>query len=819
MHKTLLRSPPKYLRILLKILGVFVGLLLLLWLGVLAFIHYNKNSFVNIITTQINDNINGEVSVQDIKPTLFRDFPDVSFKLSKLVVRDSLHKVHGKDIIQLSAGYVSIDLLSALRKDAFVKKLSLSNGTIAIYTDENGVSNTNLFKKKEKGGKTKNPIKIFELSDITLNIVNKPKNKDFLLKINDCDIDINHSDTGWLAKLDVNMGIGSFMFNTDKGSFLKDHTVSAELVVHFNTEKNILHIPLQNATVDEFDYKLGGDFVFTDSPSTFNLDIAATKIPYDNILALLTPPIREKLEQVKLSSVDEVQVKLIGNMVYKDTPYVKADFTVQNKTVEVPQGKINNCSFIGYFTNVVEKGMGHGDPNSMIAVSKITGNYYGIDFTTTNTSVTNLADPLLKMELSSQFALKELNELIASNSFKFNSGNASLQLKCSVPLSATRNSAHPPRIDGKLSFNNTVFAYTPRNLKFDNAAGDIVFDGSDVYIKNLSLTSEKNKLALNASINNLLNLYYTAPEKVIIDCTIKSSKIDLGEYTAFLASRTNTTPQTPKPSNSNTPQNIKRFSQQLDEIMDLSVVDIALDINEVAYKKFAATGVRAGIVLKRSEILLRNIHVGHAGGDLKLNATVRSGQTSSNFNVDADLQKVNVQKLFYVFDNFGQTAILDSNIRGIVSAKVKAKGGIKFTGDIIPKSLNGTVDYNLQDGMLVDFEPLGTIGKIIFFNRDLNNIKVEPLTGTLDIKDSRITINPVLVQTSAFNIFTEGVYGIPTGTDIKIQVPLRNPKKDLNKDNKKMAVKDMKRGIVINLRATDNNTGKVKIKLGKGKDE
>ncbi|HEY9176078.1 MAG TPA: hypothetical protein VIN07_00240, partial [Flavipsychrobacter sp.] len=64
--------------------------------------------------------------------------------------------------------------------------------------------------------------------------------------------------------------------------------------------------------------------------------------------------------------------------------------------------------------------------------------------------------------------------------------------------------------------------------------------------------------------------------------------------------------------------------------------------------------------------------------------------------------------------------------------------------------------------------------------------------------------------------FTEGVYGIPTGTNILVQVPLRNPKKDLNKSNKEMAETDLKKGIVINLHATDNNTGKVKIKLGKG---
>src|SRR5690606_35088456 len=158
------------------------------------------------------------------------------------------------------------------------------------------------------------------------------------------------------------------------------------------------------------------------------------------------------------------------------------------------------------------------------------------------------------------------------------------------------------------------------------------------------------------------------------------------------------------------------------------------------------------------------------------------------------IKEVDVRKLFYSFGNFGQTAILDSNIRGNISADVTASGGIQYSGDLVPHSLEGKVKFNLKNGRLIDFEPLGTIGKIIFFNRDLSDITIAPLSGTLDVDKNNIIIHPLLIQTSAFNIFTEGVYGIPTGTNILVQVPLRNPKKD----QKNMVEKDMKKGIVIN---------------------
>ena len=178
-----------------------------------------------------------------------------------------------------------------------------------------------------------------------------------------------------------------------------------------------------------------------------------------------------------------------------------------------------------------------------------------------------------------------------------------------------------------------------------------------------------------------------------------------------------------------------------------------------------------------------------------------------------------MKKLFYSFNNFGQTAIQDENIEGSVSAKINAGGGIQYSGDIVPRSLNGKIEFTLNNGRLIDFEPFGAIAKLIFFNRDLSDIKIEPLQGTFDVDRGKITIKPMLIQTSVINVFTEGVYGIPTGTDILIQIPLRNPKKDLTKENEKMVEKDLKKGMVINLRATDDNTGNVKIKLGKKKKD
>lgn len=797
----------RYAKIALKVLGIIIGICLVLWFGIIGYIYYDKDSFARNITEQINNNINGKVLIDKIDPTFIQGFPHISFQLQGIIVRDNDWDIHHKDLANIKNGYVSIDLWSALKGNAFVNKITLQDGKVTIYTDENGVSNANLTKKKNKKSKDiNNPFENLSLYNIVFTIKHKVKKKDFVLDVQECDINTNFTDTGWVANLDTRTDLKSFSFNTDKGSFIKEQLLNADIQLHFDDAKQTITVPLQKIALDGFPYMLGGDFVFSEKPYSFNMDIKANDLPYENVLGILTPAIRSKLDEIDVSIIDSVRVKLIGKMKYRDTPYVKADFKVMNRTLKVPHGEISNCSFNGYFLNVMEEGKGHGDPNSMVYVEKMTGDFYGIGFTAKESSVRNLAEPMLRTNFTSDFNVPLLNDIIGSGSFKFENGQASVKMDCAVPLKDD-DSRHP-EINGYISFDNTAFSYLPRDLSFNHAKGKLIFDDKDVLIKNLHLESEKNAITMNATIDNLLNLYYSAPEEVVVDCDIKSKKISLDEYVAFIGMRQSGSSS----NNRNTTPAMQRFADQLDVVFDKSTVNVDLAVNEVTYKRFKASDVHADVALGREEVELKTIKLKHADGILKVSGSLQPKDDISTYDVQAAIDKVNVRKLFYAFNNFGQDAIVDSNLQGIISVDAEARGALTSTGDIVPNSLNGKLKYDLEDGRLIDFEPLGTIGKIIFFNRDLNDIQVKPLSGSLYVKNSDVTIPHTVVETSAFNIFTEGVYGIPKGTSILVQVPLKKPKK--NQQN--LTEKDLKKGIVINLHATDNNTGDVKIKLGKG---
>lgn len=76
------------------------------------------------------------------------------------------------------------------------------------------------------------------------------------------------------------------------------------------------------------------------------------------------------------------------------------------------------------------------------------------------------------------------------------------------------------------------------------------------------------------------------------------------------------------------------------------------------------------------------------------------------------------------------------------------------------------------------------------------------------------------IESSALNMHVEGIYALGnTGTDLNIDMPLRNPKKDELVENDEIRHERNMKGIVLHLKAVDDEDGKLKIKWNRGNDK
>ncbi|MCW3122139.1 MAG: hypothetical protein JWQ38_1631 [Flavipsychrobacter sp.] len=812
---------PRWLKLGLKIFAGVLLLIVLLWLGIALYISKNKASLLKQITAELNEGMNGTLSVESMEPELIRGFPAISVTLKNVLLRDSLYPQHHHDLLKAKDVRVAINAFSVFRRVPEIMNVAINNGSIYLFTDSSGYTNAHIFNRNkvaDTSSEKKRPrINHVFLNNIDFTFQNDAKFKLFHLDIHNMESIVNYNAVGWEATFRQEAFVRSFSFNTGRGSYMKDKDLSMNISMSYNRSQEVLNVPEQSIRVGNETIGINGTFNFSKKPTEFVLNIGAKNIIFKNAKALLTSVIADKLNIIDIEKPLEVHANINGSMKFRDTPLVHVTWVVKDNILVTPAGKVKDCSFTGLFYNLVDTAGGHTDDNSKVILYGFKGSYEDIPFTADTVIAFNLIRPVIEGRFHSRFPLQQLNPIIGGNTFAFNSGSVSLDLlyKGGIMADDTTESY----IYGPIQVSNASMTYLPRNLSFVNTSALIDFQGTDVFVRNAKVQSGSSVLVMNGSLRRFLNFYYEDPAKIVLDWQIRSSRINLNEFRSFFYRRGAKYAAGPQAAAKPPSGKVTRLSRQLDDVLSYSSVHMLLQVDEVLYKDFTANNINADITMEQSGIALTNISVNNSGGRLVVHGALDQRGTVNNFHVVADIDNVHIQQFFHSFSNFGQDAITDKNLRGNLFAKADVSGSITDNGAIMPGSFNGAIAFDLRDGALVNFEPFIKLSKYVFRNRNLSNVTFKDLKNSLDIKGDKITINPMFIESSAINMKARGVYSLSKGTQIDIDIPLRNPKKDeLILDDELKQERAMK-GIVLHLQATDGEDGSVKIRLLRKKQD
>ncbi|WP_160717189.1 AsmA-like C-terminal region-containing protein [Chitinophaga solisilvae] len=801
----------KWLRVVLIAGGSLLGLLILLLLGLAWYINANKSNFLKQITGQLNDRISGNLTIGDMEPSLFRSFPNVSLALKKVVLKDSLWQRHRHALVDVDYIFVRVNTLSLLRRYVDVKEVSLQNGSIYLYTDTTGYTNTTALQGNgggKKSGSKDADIKMLNLEHITFELENEQKFKRFTLEIKQLSGKVQAADSGIHADIRSEILAKNFAFNTTKGSYLKNKTLGLNLSLFFKRQTRQLEIPQQEMRIDGQPVMITGRFNFSEKPPPFYLKINATQVLLKDAASWLSPSISSKLGSINLSAPLDAEAILNGHLKYRDTPNVLVTWKTTNNVLITTMGEWTHCSFTGRFNNEIIPGAGHNDENSAVNIFGLQASLNSVPLKADTIRVVNLKHPLLHGHFQSQFPLANLNSAAEDIPILFKEGNARADLYYSGPVLKDDNT--PSSLQGIVEVQQGAFNYLPRDLTFRNCNATLRFQGQDLQLERVTIQSQKSTLKMEGTIKNMLNFYFSAPEKIALNWKITSPLVDLNEFRSFLVARK----KGKKPVNKKVQGG--KVARQLDAVLDASNVRMQVLLDKVIYANFTAQQVAAELSLTKTDVLINKISLQSAGGSAQVSGIVHPQGNNNTFKINAAVTNMHIGQLFYAFDNFGMESLTSKNLKGIVSAKTNIRGNILDNGTMAKHSLFGSINFSLKNGALIDFAPLADIGNFVFRRRRLDSITFENLSNTFQVEGNKILIPPMRIASSAVNIDVNGVYGINGGTDIKLDVPLRNPAKDSAITDKAEKERRSRKGIIVHLRAVSEKDGKVKIKLGKG---
>ncbi|WP_235830901.1 AsmA family protein [Flavobacterium ustbae] len=793
------------------ILGLF-GLLLLACGGLSIYFNQNKAEIIAKVNTKINENINGKFHVTDFHYKFLTGFPYFTLALNEVEVKDNKWQSHKHTLLRAKEIEARLNIWSLLQQEINIHKILINDADIYIYKAEDGYSNANIFKPKKKKPQTnkekpETTIDEINLSQVHVIIDNHLGHKLFDFDVANLESKVNYDDDNWQTNLFLKTKINSLAFNTVHGSFAKEKVLEGKFDIAYAETGQKIDIHTKKLKIGSDAFDIVAFFNIGKGNSLFGINIG-TDILWRNASNLLSANISSKLNQFDLKKPIKVNCDIKGDLNVEGDPKIVVQADIRNNELTIPDGLFTNCSFKGIFTNNFKPEKGFSDPNSAIILTHFKAEYETIPLTIPQAVINDLEKPIATGVVNADFDVSKLNGMANNKVLRFESGHAKANLKFQFDI--VNLYINRPRFTGDVDIDDTTFDYFPKNIRAEKTDVQLSFTEQALYIKKIAYKHKNNIIRIDGKIDNFLNLYYDAPEKMVVNWNIYCPHIDVKQFLGVLKQ----SPAQKKIAQKKPVKGNVNFMTQLKPVIDKCTAIINLKADKITYGSLTATNTHATLQMLNSKVLLQNGTLQTSGGSINFSGSVKPSGNHFVFSSNAQVNNVDIASFLRSFNNFAITSFSPKNIRGRFTSNANVVGLMSSKGDLIVNSMKGKLDFNVNQGALLNFEPIMKVGKFAFPLRDVENITFSDLSGSLNLRGEQIDVHKLTISSSVLNLDAEGIYSFGRGTNLALTVPLRNSKNDAKLATKAERKAVRERGIVLHLIAYDNE-GKMKVKWGK----
>lgn len=794
----------------IKRIGFFflglVALIIVVFGGLRIYFSLNKPKIVSEINSTINDNIAGHVSIGDVGYKFLIGFPDFTVVLNKVELKDSLFPIHKRTLLKAEEIEVRLNVFGLLKNEVEISKVVINDAKIDLFKDKNGVSNSNIVKPKPKKPKAKSDqtksLDQIDLNNVVFISENQQRHKLFHFDVASLESTVDFDDAGWKTDLHIKTLAKSMAFNALKGSFIEGKNLEGVLAVSFSKAENKIKVDTQDLKIGDDLFDIKANFSLNKIKAAFDIDIK-TEILWTSAYRLLSKNISAKLKSFDMKKPIKVGCTIVGDMNVAGDPEIVVEAFVKDNELTIPDGLITDANFEAKFTNNYKKDLGCNDANSAIIIKSLTGSYKEIPIVVPIATINNLEKPIASGSLKSDFDVVKMKGIIGEDFIQFYGGKAKVNLEFEVDIVDLK--MKKPHFTGAIDIKQAHFIYKPKNA---TAKTNIRLDFTEeaLFIRDIKFQRDNNIVYVDGRIDNFLNLYYDAPEKMVAVINLNSPFFDMKLMLATLAYKDKAAVKKKKETQAGTSDPFAMLNK--------AQVVLNLKLAKLQYNNLTATNSKFVILLNNGQLFIKDGYIESSGGVITFNAKLIPQNGWQSFSSNAKITSVDIPRFLTSFDNFGIKSFEPSNIRGNLSATAAISGKVNQNGGLVDDSMKGDLKYEIKNGSLINFEPIVKVGKYAFPNRDVKHIVFNDLSGNIGISGHKVDVDYFKVSSNVLNFDVMGIYSFKRGTNLGMKIPLRDPKNDLQIKDKAKRDEQRYKGVVLNLMVVDGKDGKIKIKMG-----
>lgn len=752
----------------LKIFGIIIALFAV---SLFAIPYFFKDQIKAKILEAINQKVDAKVSFADADLSLFKNFPNATVSVEKLAIINKA-PFEGDTLVALGELNLKMSIKELFKGDnepINIDGINSKDGLINIIFNKDGIGNYDIALKDEKEtDKSKG-------KPLALNIQNyKLENFQFRYfdessKIKMLIDSLNHEGTGDFAasKLDLNTkSTAKISLNMDKVNYMNKVALTLDAVLGIDLEKSKYTFKENKALINQLPLEFDGFIQLVDSGQEYDLKFKTPTSSFKNFLGVIPAAYAADLNNVKTTGDFTVAGFAKGLYSDKTVPKFNIEIASNNASFQYPNLPKSVQNIIIDTKIINQTGILNDTYVNLDKLSfRIDQDVFNAKANIKNVTQNALIDAMLKGTIN----LGNLSKAYPVKLDKPLSGILKADVTTKFDMQSVEKSQYQ-NIKNSGTMSLSGFKYTDENGKSMNiSTAEIAFNPSRVNLKQFKASTGKSDLSVTGVLENFYGFVFKN-QNLQGNFNLTSNQLAVNDFV--------TTEEKPKTATTNTTSdNTKAKKTEAMKIPAYLDCTLTAKANTVLYDNLTLKNVSGKLIVKDEKLTMENIKTNIFGGAIGLNGAVSTKGKTPTFDMDLDLNQVDIAQSFTQLDMLKKLAPIAGVVNGKINSTIKLNGNLDaveltpdlktITGDLLGQFLSTTI--NSTNSTLLT----ALTSNIKFL--DLNKINLNDLRAAITFKDGKVNVKPFNIKYKDIQATIGGTHGFDQSMNynIKFNVPAK----------------------------------------------
>ncbi len=760
---------PRFQRRLKKTL-ISLAILLVLAGGVGLFIgYYYEDTVKGIIVTQLNKQLNCRVEVQDIEFSVFARFPFASVHFKNVRIYDAYGDTVSYDKFSphhvrkwTSAGF-AYDSLLLKAKDVYlqmsvwdlvfgqyhVRRVEVGDALLQLKIFPNGDDNYHLLKPSSDTTGSDNfslDLQKLTLSNVDCRYMDYPARQDYALLARDATLKGEFMKDTYELEIEGSVAVDRIK-SYGTNYFRADNTF-LNMALQVDQLKETVTFSRGEVRVGDLELFLKGYVAYGDDRRELALNMNGTQLSLQDFLEALPSLWQDKIKDFKGRGRFDFQAVLKGSWAGTQFPLFSAEVSLVDGEIEQRKSgiRLSRVCLKAKFSGASGQSAELTVPSfsAVLKQGDISGSF----------SIKNFNKPDLSLKAKGHLDLSVLNEFVQSDTLAAMSGTLDFDLMYKGQMQSSRGFSGADFVNssssGSLKLQDAAFEFRQNKLRFSGLNGQFKFSNNDLISENFRGKIDNNDFFIKGYFRNLLPYILLENQNLQVKADFISQHIDMEELLQYQVSSGDTLLRLD-------------ISPKLD-------LDFDVKVRRFSFGKFRAADIVGRMRIHNRQVLVENLSFGAMDGRVSATGLLDNSHNGQLLiSCDAHLQRVDIRKMFYQLNNFGQEALTDQNLKGYLTTDIQLKSNWSNLFEVDQSSITAKAKVVIENGELIHFAPIEGLSKYMK-NRNFATIKFATLTTHVNIQDRMITIPPTNIRNDVLDVDFNGTHSFSNAINYHVSV-------------------------------------------------